>query len=334
VAAHIGWDDHPNRIGPGQPDADGWTTGIGFGVATWRAGGSGGSECEVRIFTDGSVTSSIAVQDLGTGSRTYVAAIPAEELGLPLEAVSARIGDSDLPPSVGSGGSVTTGSVTPAILNAAHAARTAMEERLQSQLGVEPGSWTWKDGKLTAPGVELTFREACAMLGSQPVVGRGSFEERLTANEGRLHGAQAVKVRVDTLTGRVELLDMVAIQDQGIPMNRLACRSQINGGMIQALSFGMLEERVVDPDLGLLLTGNMETYRIAGCREIPRMTSILDDDDPRHGVTGMAEAPVIPGHAALANAIANACGARLRSLPFTPDRVLAALAERPAGGGR
>ena len=334
VAERIGWAEHPNKTAPGAPDADGWATGIGFGIATWRAGGVPGSEAEVRIHADGSVTSSCAVQDLGTGARTYVAAIPAEELGLPIEAVTARIGDSDLPPSVGSGGSITTGSVAPAVLEAAHAARVTMEERLADQLGVEPGAWTWRDGRLTSEGVELSFREACAMLGSQPVVGRGAFDGGLTASEGKLHGAQAVKVRVDTLTGRVELVDMVAVQDQGIPLNRLALRSQINGGMVQALSFGMLEQRVVDPDLGLLLTGSLENYKIAGTREMPNMTSILDDDDPRHGVTGMAEAPVIPGHSAIANAIFNACGARLRSLPFTPDRVLAALADAADGGAR
>jgi xanthine dehydrogenase YagR molybdenum-binding subunit len=135
-------------------------------------------------------------------------------------------------------------------------------------------------------------------------------------------------VRVDTLTGRVQVVDMVAIQDQGIPLNRLALRSQINGGMIQALSFGLLEERVVDPELGLLLTDNLENYKIAGALEMPSMRSIIDDDDPRWAVTGSAEAPIIPGHSAIANAIFNACGARVRSTPFTPDKVLAALAAR------
>ena len=162
------------------------------------------------------------------------------------------------------------------------------------------------------------------------MVGRGAFDAELTVRQGGLHGAQGVRVRVDVRTGRVQLLRMVAIHDTGLPLNRLALRSQINGGMIQALSYGLLEQRLVDENRGFLLSANLEAYKIAGALEIPELVALIDDEDDRPGVTGMAEAPVICGHAAIANAIFNACGARLRALPFTPDRVLAALRQRPA----
>ncbi|QDU69796.1 xanthine dehydrogenase family protein molybdopterin-binding subunit [Engelhardtia mirabilis] len=330
VADAIGWDAHPNRTAPGEAGADGWAEGIGFGLATWRAGGRPGCEVEVRITPDGAVTSSCAVQDLGTGSRTLVAAIIAEELGLPLSAVTARIGDSDLPPSVGSGGSVTTGALAPALKVAAHRAREALEQRLVPVLGAEVGDYEWVRGRVRVAGegdMTMSFGEVCALLGNQPLSVRGEYDGSLDA-DGSLHGAQAARVRVDTLTGRVEVLDMVATHDQGIPLNRLALTSQINGGMIQALSYGLLEERVLDAEMGWLLSDNLESYKIAGPKEMPRLRVILDEDDGRNLATGMAEAPVIPGHSAIANAIFNACGARLRSLPFTPDRVLAALAER------
>lgn len=333
VAAELGWAEHPNRSAPGREDARGFAEGIGFGITTWHAGGAPGAEAEVRIHSDGSVVSSCAVQDLGTGARTYVAAIPAEVLGLPLEAVQARIGDSDLPPGVGSGGSVTTGSVAPALQRAALAAQRALEERIGPALGVEPGGFRYSNGQLTSlkdPNLKLAFKDACNLIGSQPVVGRGAFDQSLTVTTGNLHGAQAVRVRVDVRTGRVKLLRMVAIHDTGLPLNRLALRSQINGGMIQALSYGLLEQRLVDDQRGWLLSANMEAYKIAGAAEIPEMLALIDDEDDRPGVTGMAEAPVICGHAAIANAIFNACGARLRSLPFTPDRVLAALSQRGA----
>lgn len=327
VADELGWREHPYRDEPGEPDADGMAVGIGFGIATWPARGRPGAEAEVRIFPDGRVTSSCAVQDLGTGARTYVAAIPAEELGLKIEAVTARIGDSDLPPGVGSGGSVTTGSVAPAVKQAAHKAREALEERLADVLGAPVGGYEWVDGLVRVRGEEdltLSFAEVCALLGNQPLAVRGAFDGDLAAT-GTLHGAQGAKVEVDTLTGRVRVLDMVAVHDQGLPLNRLALRSQINGGMIQALSYGLLEERVVDPDNGWLLSGGLEVYKIAGAREMPDVRALIDEDEDREGVTGMAESPVIPGHSAIANAIFNACGARLRSVPFTPDRVLAAL---------
>ena len=139
------------------------------------------------------------------------------------------------------------------------------------------------------------------------------------------HGAQAAKVEVDPLTGRVTVLKMVSIQDQGLPLNRMALRSQMNGGMIQALSFALFEERIIDPATGLMLSPNMEVYRIAGVQEMPEMVAIIDDDDRREAVMGMAEASNIPGHSAIGNAIYNACGLRLREMPFTPDRVLQTL---------
>jgi xanthine dehydrogenase YagR molybdenum-binding subunit len=322
VAAELGWADHPHKSTPGPNDGS-VREGIGFGVAQWGSGATG-SRAEVRIAPDGSVTSSSATQDLGTGSRTYVAGIVAEEFGLPLERVTARIGDSDLPPSAASGGSVTTGSLAPAVKDAAHKAREALEAKLVATLGGDVGSFVWKDGKVTAAdGGSLTFEQACATLGTEPLVAQGEFQRHL--HEPRVHGAQGARVSVDTLTGEVKVLKMVGIQDQGIPLNRAALRSQINGGMVQALSYALLEARVHDADFGLMLTSNLEDYKIAGTLEMPEIVAIIDDDDTRQKVMGMAEATCIPGHGAIANAVFNACGARVRDLPLTPDKVLAAL---------
>ena len=255
--------------------------------------------------------------------------LSAEELGLPLGAVTARIGDSDLPPGVASGGSVTTGSVAPAILDAAYNARVAFEERLAESTDIAVGDFTFEGSRVRGPegsGFDLGFAEAASLLGTRPVIASGSFKSELAAS-GVLHGAQAARVRVDTFTGRVEVVKMVAIHDQGLILNRLALTSQINGGLTKALSYGLLEQRVVDEDNGWFLNANMESYKAVGMQEIPEIEVILDDEDDRP-VTGMAEAPVIPGHSAIANAIFNACGARVRTMPFTPDRVLEALAAR------
>jgi xanthine dehydrogenase YagR molybdenum-binding subunit len=140
-----------------------------------------------------------------------------------------------------------------------------------------------------------------------------------------VHGAQAAKVRVDTLTGRVEVIQMACMQDCGLPLNRAAIRSQLNGGMVQSLSYALLEERVIDPDLGIMLNANLEDYKLAAALEIPPMEAMIDDDDDRQAPIGIGEPAVIPGHGAIANAVFNACGARVRDLPLTPDKVLAAL---------
>ncbi|MCP3916249.1 MAG: xanthine dehydrogenase family protein molybdopterin-binding subunit [bacterium] len=328
VAKEIGWAEHEHRTEPGKVDGN-VRVGIGFGVSTWGSGGRPGCKCEVRIEADGSIRSSVGTQDLGTGSRTYVASIVAEEFGLELSQVEARIGDSDLPPSVGSGGSVTTGSLAPAVKDAAHNARVALCDKVAPVLECDPDELTWQGGKVYPTGEPdraLTWKEACATVGSDPLVAMGEFQPHL--HQGRVHGAQAAKISVDTLTGEIKVLKMVTIQDQGIPLIRSALRSQINGGMVQALSYGLLEQRVHDADLGYMLTANLEDYKIAGVQEIPEMVAIIDDDDTRQTVCGMAEATCIPGHAAIANALYNACGVRIRDLPLSADRVVTELAKR------
>ena len=325
VAAEIGWAEHPHKTQPAPADGS-VQIGIGFGVSVWSSGSSAGSFCEVRVYPDGRVTSTAGTQDLGTGSRTYVAAIVAEEFGLELAQVTARIGESGFPASAGSGGSVTTGSSAPAVKDGAHKAREAFEAKLSAALGAPVGGYVWEGGRVHVAGDPtrgLDWRQACAMLGTDPIQAMGEWRESLRS-EG-VQGAQAVKVAVDTLTGAIKPLEMVFIQNCGLVLNRLAARSQINGGQIQALSYGLLEERVYDPELGLLMTGNFETYKIAGAQEMPRIVSLLDDDDERLAVMGMAEANCIPGHGALACAVYNACGVRMRDLPLTPDKLVMAL---------
>ena len=324
VAREIGWPDHPNKTAPAAL-ADGIGVGIGFAVSTWGGGGGDGCEVDVRIDRDGSVVASVGTQDLGTGVRTYVAAIVAEEFGLPLDAVVARIGDSRLASATPSGGSTTTASLAPSVKNGAAKLRGMFAERLAKTMGVDEARLRFAGGRVADEQdskKSLSWQQACAVLGQEGLSARGTHQADLAANG--IHGAQAAKVRVDTLTGRIEVLKMVCMQDCGLPLNRMAIRSQIQGGMVQALSYGLLEERVIDPQSGWALNANLEDYKIAHPLEIPEMVALIDDEDAR-GVIGLAEATVIPGHGAIANAVFNACGARIRDLPMTPDKVLAAL---------
>jgi len=323
VAAEIGWGDHPNKNGPPQTVPE-LGVGIGFGVATWGGGGRRACQVDVRIEPDGSVTASCGTQDLGTGTRTYLAAIVAEELGLRTEQVKPRIGDSFLGMSVGSGGSTTTGSLAPAVKVAAYKARQALAERLAPELGGDAGALRFEGGNVvSSDGAQIAWADACALLGATPIEVRGEWQQSLQTSG--VHGAQAAKVEVDTLTGDVRLLKMVAIQDCGLPLNRTAVRSQINGGLVESLSYGLFEERIIDPWLGVPLNATLSDYKIAGSADIPEMVAIIDDDDRREQAIGMAEPTVIPGQSAIANAIFNACGVRLRDLPFTNAKILDAL---------
>jgi xanthine dehydrogenase YagR molybdenum-binding subunit len=325
VAKEIGWHEHPYRTEPG-PGGGAVSVGIGFGVSIWGSNSRDITVVDVRIEPDGTVRAATGVQDIGQGSRTLVAAIVAEELGLAARDITTDIGDSRLPPAVASGGSVTTGSIGPSIKDGAFNARVELAKRVAPMLDAEPGELRFADHRVFVegdPDRSVSWSQACAALGTDPLAVTGRFQPHL--RDQGIHGAQAAKVEVDALTGRVTVLKMVSIQDQGLPLNRMALRSQMNGGMIQALSFALLEQRVLDRDTGLMLSADLENYRIAGCGEIPELVAIIDDDDTREAVMGMAEASNIPGHSAIGNAIYNACGLRLREMPFTPDRVLQAL---------
>jgi xanthine dehydrogenase YagR molybdenum-binding subunit len=325
VAAAIGWHEHPNRTAPGKNDG-GLKVGIGFAVSTWGGGGRAECQVDVRVERDGSVSASVGTQDLGTGTRTYVGAITAEELGLGVADVHVEIGSTKLGRANGSGGSTTTASLAPAVEHAAWQVRRAFAEKVADTLKTKPESVRFAEGRVFAsdePSRSLTWKQACALLGSDGIAARGVWQKNL-ASSG-VHGAQAAKVRVDTLTGRIEVLQMVGMQDCGLPLNRLAIRSQLNGGMVQSLSYALFEQRVIDRDLGLMLNANFEDYKLAGAQEIPEMQSLIDDQDERQTPIGMAEPAIVPGHGAIANALFNACGARVRDLPLTPDKVLAAL---------
>ncbi len=328
VADEIGWYDHPNRETPGIPTG-GTNVGIGFGVSTWGGGGRRVCVVTVRIDPDGSVTSSAGSQDLGTGVRTYVGSIVAEELGLAVSQVTGRVGHSEYGPANASGGSTTTASLAPAVKDAAHNARVAFSERLAEWLECGPGDVVFANGEVrsgTNERMKLTWSEACSILGSDPIVATGEWQSHLQTSG--IHGAQAVKVEVDTETGGLRLVKMVCIQDCGLPLNRMALRSQINGGMIEAIGYGLFEERIIDPWLGVALNANFDDYKLPGSTEMPELVAIIDDDDERQQVIGMAEATIIPGQSAIANAVANACGVRIRSLPLTADKVLMGIQEK------
>ncbi len=328
VAKEVGWYEHGYRAEPNR-SRGGKNVGIGFGISVWGGGGRPVCVTSVRIDPDGSVTASTGSQDLGTGTRTYVGAIAAEEFGLKASQVIGRVGHSAYGPANGSGGSTTVASLAPAVKDAAHKAREQFAERLASWLECSAEQVRFEGGEVYStaePGKRLSWAEACSILGSRPIEASGEFQGHLQTQG--VHGAQAAMVEVDTQTGALKVLKMVGIQDCGLPLNRLAIRSQINGGMIEALGYALFEERVIEPWLGYALSANFNDYKLPGCKEMPELVAIIDDDDDRQQVIGMAEPTIIPGHSAIANAVHNACGVRVYDLPLTPDKILMGLTKK------
>jgi xanthine dehydrogenase YagR molybdenum-binding subunit len=256
-----------------------------------------------------------------------------------------RIGDTAFPIGPASGGSKTIDSLSPAVRNAAHQARQAFVAQLASAHGVEPAQVTLAGGKVSIEGKSAApFRQAAAKLRTEQVsaiasrsddyggFASGSGKRRIGI--GGMGGVQFAAVRVDTETGIIAVERVVAVHDCGRPLNPLAIESQVNGGIIQGLSYALYEDRVLDVGRGVMLNPNLEMYKIAGAREIPDIEVVLIEEYRGRTSTdasGIGEPATVPTAAAIANAVYNAIGVRLRELPMTPARVLAALGDRRGG---
>ena len=165
-----------------------------------------------------------------------------------------------------------------------------------------------------------------------PINVTGGFSEGLTAQG--VGGCQFADLTVDVETGVVKLNKIVAVQDTGLIIDMLTWKSQVYGGVIMGLNYGLFEERVMDPSTGLMLNADMELYKLAGASDIPEIEVIPFDNEQmrKRGVIGVGEPPTISTAAAIGNAVANAIGVRVPSFPMSPMNVLNALAKADAEG--
>jgi xanthine dehydrogenase YagR molybdenum-binding subunit len=339
-AEKIGWKTRDARRKTKDPAI---FRGVGVGAAVWYNTGGPGSRATVTILRDGSAEVEHGVQDLGTGSRTVVGMVAAEELTLPLEKVAVRIGDSRLPFGPASGGSKTTPCTAPTIRRAAYQAKLGLAAAVAKEWKVAPETIKIERGTVTSTGAgkSVSWAEACRLL---PPQGVSATADRADNNEGAwkrfVAGAQFAEVEVDTATGRVRVERVVAVHDCGLAINTLTTESQIQGGVIQGLSYALYEDRVMDPGSGRMLNPNVESYKIAGALDCPDIETVLVpvwEGVNNTQSTGIGEPATVPTAAAIANAVSHAIGARITQLPITPEVVLAAVdraAKDKATGGR
>jgi len=344
-AEKIGW----SKRGKAGSDPGRVKRGIGMAQGLWYRFADLDSACEVRILRDGSVEVLSGVQDIGGGIRTALAQVVAEELGLTPADITVRIGDTTFPPGPGSGGSTTTNSITPPARNAAYQAARSFLGQVAPALGAEPSALALQGGKVVVVGDggrSLGFRQAAARMRTEQVSatvarpedyhGVGARKARPAQGRPRLAGyggVQFAAVRVDTETGIIHVERVVAVHDCGRPLNPLALESQINGGVLQGISYALYENRVLDRGRGLMLNPNFEQYKILGAREVPQIDVVLIEEYRGLSSTdagGIGEPSTVPTAGAVANAVHNAIGVRVRELPMTPARVLAALAGKEA----
>jgi xanthine dehydrogenase YagR molybdenum-binding subunit len=304
--------------------------GLGCAASAWGGGGGPGSQAEVRIHRNGTVEVLLGTQDIGTGTRTVVGIAAAEALGLTPEFLRSDkfivyIGDTRLGRSGGSGGSTTAASVYPAVYDAAEKALRRLLDIVAPKLGVPADQLVARDGRIFVrdnPQKGLRWEEATKLLPTDLISERGEWRRGMTGSG--VGGVQFAEVEVDTETGEVRVIKVVAVHDCGRVINRLTAEGQVIGGVVQGLSFALLEGRIMDKQTGRMVNPNMENYKLAAMLEIPEIDVVLLDM-PERGVIGLGEPPIIPTAAAIANAVANALGVRITSLPITPDKVLAAL---------
>ena len=331
-AEKIGWS---SRHAPGA-DPGPVKRGMGMAQSIWYRFTNKDSNCEVRITRDGSVELLSSVQDIGGGIRTALAQVVAEELGLRPEQVNVKIGDTAYPGGPSSGGSVTTGSITPPAREAAFKAKQQLLAEIAPAMGTTADQLVLADGKVFPrdnPDKGMSFRAAAGKMQTEDLAGRARRRDEYTKADGKpvagaTGGVQFAQVAVDTETGQVKVEHVVAVHDCGRPINPLALESQINGGVIQGVSYALLENRILNGKTGRMVNANLEQYKIAGVMETPKIEALLIEQYLGRSSTdaaGIGEPATVATAAAVANAVYNAIGVRVRELPITPARVLAAL---------
>lgn len=331
-AKEIGWSKR--RPGGLRGSGPGLRRGLGMASQLWGGAGLPPAYATVHLSPDGTAVVRIGTQDIGTGTRTVIAQVCAEELGIDVSAVRVDIGDTDSPYAPISAGSLTVNSIAPVIRLAARDARQQLLDIAAGVLEVPASELRVERGSVGARGAMRTIAKVFEDLQNYSVIGKGSRLPNPEDKSLKLFGAHFADVEVDQRSGEVFVRKVVAVHDIGRVINPLTARSQVEGGVIQALGFALTEERVIDRGTGHVLSTGLETYKVPTVKDVPEIvTRFIDVPDPHAnntGAKGLGEPPIIPTAAAIANALANATGVRFRSLPLTRKRVLDTLAAAAA----
>ncbi len=330
AAELAGWGDRHALAD--DPSSDGRVRGLGAACQIWWGGGGPPAHALVRLGADGVATVVTGTQDIGTGTTTVLAQVAAEELGLSLDRVRVETGTTRYGVFAPvSGGSQTAPSVAPAVRAAANDVRGQVLDLASDLFEVDADDLLLADGEIRTRdgGLRKPLSEVTGKLGHAQLVGTGSRGPNPDGMRVNTFGCQIAQVAIDTETGEIEVERIVAVHDVGRVLNPLTASSQIEGGILQALGFALMEERVVDPTTGTVVNGGFEDYKMMTIADSPQIISeLIDVPDPHLstlGVKGLGEPPIIPTAAAVANAVAAALGVRMREAPLTRQRVLEVL---------
>ena len=323
-AEKIGWETNWRKPGatPGHIKR-----GLGVAFHSCRHGGiSSPMSAVIKLDPDGTVEVLSGLNDTGGWQKTTMAMIAAEEMGVPYEAVQVTTGDTDTTTDTGPpGGSRGTTSTGIAVIVAARDAKNQLLDVASELLKKNKEDLEIKDGRIIIKGEDksVSFRDILSKAPS-PIVGRGSGKPPQNV---LLHsfGAHFAEVTVDTRTGKVEILRLVAAHDVGRMINRLGCENQIQGGAIMGIGYGILERQYMDGQTGICINPNLVDFKIPSILDVPMVEPIIvEPEDPYgpFGAKGIGEPPYSVPTPAIANAIYNAIGVRFNEIPINIRSIL------------
>ena len=314
----------------GLPKKLGESRGVGIALCEWRSG-SGPSTASISVSEDGTISLLTGSVDI-SGSDTSLAAIAAEALGVPMDKVIVARRDTDLAPFTGpSGGSRIVYSQGTAVQRAAEDARQKLFALAAERLGVPPDALACEDGRVYVQDNSpqgLTLGQLASMSvnsRSGPIIGTASLSSMPYTP---VYSTQAAEVLVDRETGQVKVTRYVQAQDVGVAINPMAVEGQLDGGAVQGIGRALTEDMQADPRTGAVRNPSFATYLMPLAIDLPEIEDILvrvPSDDGPFGARAVAEPPGFGPPAAIANAIYDAVRIRIKELPLSAERVLAAL---------
>ncbi len=316
-AERFGWSRRNPR--PGQIRDGQWLVGIGMSAGI-RNNPVLPSGTRVTLRPDGTLLVESAMTDIGTGSYTINGQTAAEMLGLPLEAVEVKLGDTALPASPGSGGSFGANSSTAGTYAACVALRSMLVQKAGFGTNAE-----FADGKVSAGWRSVPLRQLAA---SGPVTAEDSMRYGdLTKKYAQASfGAHFAEVGVDAATGEVRVRRMLSVCSIGRVLNPKTARSQCLGGMTMGIGAALMEELVVDPRFGYFVNHDLAEYQVPVHADVPDLDVVFiegeDDKSSPMKARGVGELGICGVGAAVTNAVYNACGVRVRDYPITMDKIL------------
>lgn len=320
-AARFGWDQRqplPCRRREGE-----WWIGMGVASAA-RVNILMPAKARVTMAADGGILVESDQTDIGTGSYAILGQIAGEMLGAPIDRVNVRLGDSALPTGAGSGGSWGAASTGSAVFAAAEAIRQTMAQRL----GCDEAELTLRDGIATGGNRRSSIAD---LLDGEPISDIGQIKPGDTDDDfaQASYGAFFVEVGVNAFTGEVRVRRMTGAFAFGRVLNEKTARSQCYGGMTWGIGSALSEELVFDTRDGHLVNHDLAEYHVPVHRDVPALdVLLLEDRDPAANpmqAKGIGELGICGAAGAIANAVYNACGVRVRSFPITVDKLLADL---------